>query len=71
MREAAQLAPIVRQPTRAVKSVLEREFKRKLKDGTYVLIRTVDPCDTQCVSDKCINKLVTENSKITLSVGVN
>lgn len=31
--------------------MLEPEFKTKLKDGTTVLIRTVDPCDKQCISD--------------------
>ena len=27
--------------------MLEPEFKTKLKDGTTVLIQTVDPCDKQ------------------------
>lgn len=31
--------------------MLEPEFKTKLKDGTTVLIRTVDPCDKQCIID--------------------
>ena len=31
--------------------MLEPEFKTKLKDGTTVLIRTVDPCDKQCITD--------------------
>lgn len=31
--------------------MLEPEFKTKLKDGTIVLIRTVNPCDKQCISD--------------------
>lgn len=31
--------------------MLEPEFKTKLKDGTNVLIRTVNPCDEQCISD--------------------
>ena len=31
--------------------MLEPEFKTRLKDGTAVLIRTVNPCDKQCISD--------------------
>lgn len=30
--------------------MLEAEFKAKLKDGTQVLIRTIDPCDKKCIS---------------------
>lgn len=31
--------------------MLEPEFNTKLKDGKTVLIRTIDPCDKQCISD--------------------
>lgn len=31
--------------------MLKPEFKTILKDGTNVLIRTVDPCDKQCISE--------------------
>ena len=31
--------------------MVEPEFKTKLRDGTNILIRTVDPCDKKCISD--------------------